>query len=271
VSALIGVASLLSAIPAMTAPSTGHALEPAAGLTPISRDQEVSSNWSGYSVDRTGTTFSQVTGSWVQPSGTCMKNNNQLAAFYTGIDGDNSPSVEQIGTEVDCAHGAAVYYAWYEMYPAPSHLISDCVIKPGDTMTGTVQWNAATQDFTLSLANDGAGGGSCGSSGTYSTTVTAPGPTARSSAEWIAESPATGGHLWPLTNFGTVNFTNGSATSDSGSGHSGSIADTTAWDAHELIMATVVGSPAAPKIKDVRANPESSLTNGSFHITWTNP
>jgi hypothetical protein len=265
----VAIALFASVVPAATATETSRLFQPGVGLTPISHDLEASSNWSGYSADRTGTTFTRVTGSWVQPSSTCVKNKFQAAAFFTGIDGDNSPSVEQIGTDADCVQGAPVSYAWYEMYPAPSHTITDCVIEPGDLMTGTVQWNASTQDFTLKLTDDGAGGGHCGNSGTYSTTVAAPGPTARSSAEWITESPATGGHFWPLTNFGTAAFSSGSATTDGG--HSGLIADTNAWDTHQIIMATVVGSPSAPKIKDVRANPQSSLVGGSFNVTWNNP
>jgi hypothetical protein len=145
------------------------------------------------------------------------------------------------------------------------------VIEPGDGMSATVQWNAGSQDFTLTLSDNGAGGGSCGPTGTFSTTVAAPGPTARSSAEWIAESPSTGGHEWPLTNLGSVTFTNASATSDGSPGHARPIADTTAWDVHQLIMATVVGSPSAPKLKDVRADPNSSLDGGTFAVTWVNP
>jgi len=37
----------------------------------------------------------------------------------------------------------------------------------------------------------------------------------RASAEWIAEAPATGNHLWPLTNFGTVSFSSAVANGSS--------------------------------------------------------
>ena len=40
-----------------------------------------------------------------------------LAAFWVGIDGYSSSSVEQDGTLVECYRGTAYYYTWWEMYP----------------------------------------------------------------------------------------------------------------------------------------------------------
>ena len=42
------------------------------------------------------------------------------SAFWVGLDGYSSTSVEQLGTDSDCVSGKPSYYAWYEMYPNPS-------------------------------------------------------------------------------------------------------------------------------------------------------
>ena len=43
------------------------------------------------------------------------------AAFWVGLDGYTSKSVEQLGTDSDCTNvNSPSYYAWYEMYPAAS-------------------------------------------------------------------------------------------------------------------------------------------------------
>src|SRR5436190_4132645 len=75
-----------------------------------------SSNWSGYAAFGTPGSFNSVSASWVQPSVTCTSKNT-YSSYWVGLDGYNSSTVEQLGTEADCSSGAAKYYAWYEMYP----------------------------------------------------------------------------------------------------------------------------------------------------------
>ena len=81
------------------------------GLTDVQ-----STNWSGYA--DTGSGFSKVTGSWTEPSASCGGFTTSLAAFWVGIDGYNSASVEQDGTLIECYFGTAYQYTWWEMYPA---------------------------------------------------------------------------------------------------------------------------------------------------------
>jgi hypothetical protein len=57
-----------------------------------------STNWSGYA-DTAGT-YTSASASWTQPAGTCSKG-DQYAAFWVGIDGYSSETVEQTGSEVD--------------------------------------------------------------------------------------------------------------------------------------------------------------------------
>jgi hypothetical protein len=114
-----------------------------------------------------------------------------------GIDGYNSNTVEQTGTDSDCQNGSPTYYAWYEFYPHPSFIINTVTVKPGDTMMAEVVYNGHSS-FTLTITDQ--------------TTVQSFSTTARltsaqlSSAEWIAEAPSSSGGVLPLANFGTVFF-----------------------------------------------------------------
>ena len=73
------------------------------------------------------------------------------SAEWVGIDGYNSNTVEQIGTELDITNGTPSYYAWYEMYPSDSYNItsdttktgaivpnSSFTVKPGNTISASV-------------------------------------------------------------------------------------------------------------------------------------
>ena len=105
------------------------------------------------------------------------------SAFWVGLDGYNSTSVEQLGTDSDCDSGTSSYYAWYEMYPNPSvTLPSQYPVQPGDQMSASVTANAAGTSFTLAIKDATAGW-------SYSTAQTGSG-FARSSAEVIAEAPS---------------------------------------------------------------------------------
>src|SRR5947207_1402920 len=71
-----------------------------------------SSNWSGYSVEAAAHTVTDVKGSWIVPAVTVNGTSTAYAAIWVGIDGSNSNTVEQIGTDSDQVNGVAVYYAW---------------------------------------------------------------------------------------------------------------------------------------------------------------
>lgn len=158
--------------------------------------QAESTNWSGYAA--TTGTYSSVSASWTQPSGIC-KRGDQYAAFWVGLDGYSSSTVEQTGSEVDCIGRRAEYYAWYEMYPGPSQNYANTV-RAGDHFNASVTYEG-NSTFSLYIADTTQGW-------SHTTTASLPGA-ARSSAEVIVEAPcctARGGIL-PLTDFGTVNIT----------------------------------------------------------------
>lgn len=77
---------------------------------------EYATNWSGYA--DTGGPFTDVSGSWIQPAVGCAKAKLGFAAFWVGIDGFTSQTVEQTGTEVVCIGQQTTYDAFYELYPA---------------------------------------------------------------------------------------------------------------------------------------------------------
>src|SRR5947209_6197519 len=105
----LAVGALSAAAPALAAGS-----HRAAG--PNHRiDHSTSSNWSGYAVSGFGP-YTSVSSSWTQPAVDCARTPTAWSAFWVGLDGDTTNTVEQTGTEADCSKGSAVYYAWYEMY-----------------------------------------------------------------------------------------------------------------------------------------------------------
>src|SRR6266571_2962246 len=204
------------------------------------RNQATSTNWSGYAAS--GRTYTSVSASWTEPTGTCS-GSAKYSSFWVGLDGYNSSSVEQTGSEVDCSGSSARYYAWYEMYPNPSHSYSNTV-RPGDhfnasvTYTGSNHFSLFIQDTTQGWSHT-----------TTGTLANAP----RSSAEVIVEAPcctASGGIL-PLADFNTVNIT-GSLANGSALGNAGGVT--------QIIMVDSAGQD-----KDS----VSSLTSGeNFSATW---
>ena len=164
-----------------------------------------SSNWSGYAT--VNGSFTDVSTQWIQPSVNCYVTPNSYAAFWDGLDGFSSSTVEQDGTLAECAGHRAQYMAWYETYPNPMYSFPGAgAVNPGDVLTASVHSVSPTQ-FTLTLTDSSIKGSASSWSG--STTQTLPSPAALSSAEVIAEAPASNYGVLPLADFGTVNF-NGS-------------------------------------------------------------
>jgi hypothetical protein len=227
-----------------------------------------STNWSGYAV--TGSNFTQVTGSWTVPASTCAKGTSaEYAAFWIGIDGWTSNSVEQIGTDSDCSNGTPSYYAWYEFYPEPSYYAGRLTnLKPGDVMSSSVTFNASRNQFTGTITDTTSGA-------TFSTTF-APnrqtGTPARSSAEWIAEAPSgqVGRKIQvlPLADFNAINlgpdYTTVAKTNTATVG-TGSPATIGSFGAN--VNSTTMVSDGATVVP--MATPSPLTTDGSsFSVVW---
>lgn len=192
-----------------------------------------STNWSGYAA--TGATFTSVSGSWTVPDVTCANPSDGSTSEWIGIDGDGNQTVEQDGTEADCAGGSPQYYAWYEMYgdSDPNLSYGDAIplshpVYSGDVMYSAISvsgtpksdqtWSFEMQDLTSAHF------------WTWTTTVTLNyshnwyqnGQYPQlSSAEWIVERPETcitqnNCSLTTLARFDTVSFTDATATATSG-------------------------------------------------------
>jgi hypothetical protein len=172
------------------------------------RYQAESTNWSGYAVTGSNGAFHSVSASWTQPTATCTsRRSDQYAAFWVGLDGYSSDSVEQTGTDSDCDGRTPDYYGWYEMYPANPVYYTNTV-EPGDSMSASVTFSG-TETYTLVLKDNTRGW-------TETQTINESGFD-RSSAEVITEAPcctASGGIL-PLADFGTVSYTASTANGSS--------------------------------------------------------
>src|ERR1700678_1562675 len=156
-----------------------------------------SENWAGYAAAGTAGAFTRVSASWAEPTVTCTAAQT-LSSFWVGLDGDGTSTVEQTGTEADCADGAASYQGWFEMFPAAPVFFSETV-QPGDAMSASVVANRGGS-FTLTLADS--------TQGWTKVTDQTSGTAQLGSAEIIAEAPSDGnGDVLPLSDFGAVTFT----------------------------------------------------------------
>jgi hypothetical protein len=159
--------------------------------------QDESTNWSGYAVTGGDGAFNSVSSSWTQPAANCSDSGSaEYAAFWVGLDGFNSGSVEQTGTDSDCDGTSPDYYGWYEMYPA-APVYFDNPVEPGDQISASVTFSG-TETYTLVLTD---------STQDWTQTITQDeGGLARSSAEVITEAPSSEFGVLPLADFGTINY-----------------------------------------------------------------
>ncbi len=233
-----------------------------------------SANWAGYA--DTSDTYTSVASSWTEPAVSCpggdsgglslglgsvtglfdslLGGPSAASAFWVGLDGYSSTSVEQIGTDSDCDSGTPSYYGWYEMYPNPSvTLPTSDAVHAGDQMTALVASNAAGSSFTLMIKDTTAGWN-------FSTTQAGSG-FARSSAEVIAEAPSECTVVFcsevPLADFSQVGYS-GSSLIDTGA----KVGSLSAFNANEITMSdngTTLATPSG-----------LSANGSSFSVAWNN-
>jgi hypothetical protein len=235
-----------------------------------------SSNWSGYA--DVNDTYTSVAASWTEPTVNCSSGGGggggllggllggnglgnllgpggSAASFWVGLDGYSSSSVEQLGTDSDCNGSTPAYYAWWEMYPNPSQVLSSSTypVHPGDQITAWVASNSSGTNFYLAEKDTTAGW-------SFSTAQTSSG-FARSSAEVVAEAPSSCNLLFcsevPLSNFGQISF--GNANLIDNSGNNGPLSS---FAANEITMASGGRTEAVPS--------GLSADGKSFSINWQN-
>lgn len=224
------------------------------GAGPISHNTVTSLNWAGYAVTGPTGSVAFVQGSWVQPKVNCTSTAT-YSSFWVGIDGYTSNTVEQTGTEADCVGGVATYSAWYEFYPAFPVTFGAITVHPGDVFEGSVTY--ASGKFTALLKDV-----THSTSGSHAKVVASA---KRTSAEWIAEAPYSGGVL-PLAKFGKMGFgkdaTKISATNEARiSGATHAIGAFAASAVHRINM---TNGGAITKAATSALTPDGT----SFNVTW---
>jgi hypothetical protein len=178
------------------------------GLTQVQ-----SSNWSGYA--DTGSGFSTVTAKWTEPTGSCTSATS-LAAFWVGIDGYSSDSVEQDGTLIECSGGSAFYFTWWEMYPTNDIQVVGETLRPGDSISASVTRSGTS--YTLKVTDSSRSGDNVSTTQRCSSC-------ANSSAEWIAEAPSGSSGVEPLTDYHTWSPNSATVATTSKSGVISSFTD----------------------------------------------
>lgn len=214
----------------------------------------LSSNWSGYVAVTDFTlpenkSVSMVSGAWIVPKLTATPNDS-YSAIWVGIDGfaDNSPTVEQIGTQQNFVGGTATYLAFFELFPGSAFELVDFPIRPGDLVGGEVAFVDKSK-FLLYIMNFTKG---------VFTVVKAKVPDAkRNSAEWIVEAPTLNNAIQPLADFGSVPFVQCTAKIE---GDVGSISDDD-WKHSPIVMVS--------QNNTAKATPTTLKKDGeSFVVVW---
>lgn len=217
------------------------------GTLNASVTQTSSLNWVGYADSAAANTVTAVNGAWTEPAVKCPSHGTLYAAFWVGIDGFNSNTVEQTGTLAQCSRGVATYSAWWELYPLNSiQPISTMTVAPGDSITASVTYSSSGYTMTITDHTNG---------GSFSTTGNQSG-TSRSSAECVGERPSSGGSLTSLANFGTMTFSSCTATISGVTAGIGAYASTyaiTMVNNHHATLATVSAT---------------SNSGQTFSVTW---
>ncbi len=208
-----------------------------------------STNWGGYADTATSGIYSKVTGSWTEPKATCTSTTS-LAAFWVGIDGYSSASVEQEGTLIECVGGKAHYFTWWEMYPSNAIQFVGTTVKPGDHIVASTIRTGTSYKLTVTDSTTPAN--------SFTTTQTCAATTCvDSSTEWIAEAPSGSAGLYPLAKFGTWTLNGATVTNGTKTGTIKTFPDS---------QITMVSATAPNPVK---ALPGALNTAGnSFKVTW---
>jgi hypothetical protein len=168
----------------------------------IPDNQNTSHNWSGYAA--TGGNYTAVTGTWTVPE---FKADGSFGidAAWVGIGGVRSRDLIQAGTsQTVSGSGSSQYEAWIEMLPRASETIS-LPVHPGDSVTVSIS-EQSRDNWLIAFKNNTTGQ-------SYQENVTYA--SSHSSVEWVQEAPSAGrGGLLPLSDFGSIEFSDGSAVKD---------------------------------------------------------
>jgi hypothetical protein len=213
-------------------PETPPAVSPTPQQRPVpavpgAADDNTSRNWSGYAA--TVGHFTAVSGTWTVPEFT-PDGAFGIDATWVGIGGVHTRDLIQAGTEQTVTgSGRSQYGAWVETLPQASRPIP-LSVHPGDSVSVSIT-EQSLNNWLIQFVNHTTGE-------TYQETQRYT--SSHSSAEWVEEAPsAARGGILPLSNFGLVEFSAGTAVKD---GQTVTIADA---GADPITMLTRNGQPLA--------------------------
>lgn len=262
--ALMLLASLTPALAMSTL-----SMHPGIGFVLLGDGSYTSTNWSGYAVTGSSGSVTSAAGSWTVPAVTAGSSSTTTyyAAFWVGIDGFSSSTVEQVGTMSQIQGSTATYYAWYEFYPSPMYQITAFTIKPNDVMSATVVYTGKSSGFFGRLSSSFTVTITDVTSGkTYSTTGTVTGAS-MSSAEWITEAPSSTRGVLSLANFGVAKYgSDNTAVSGTCYATVGGVNGQISSFGSAVQKITMTTSKGVTK-----ASPTALSTDGtSFQVAWAN-
>jgi hypothetical protein len=164
-------------------------------------------DWSGYVVASGFTypqpAFTSVSGSWIVPAVT-VSQTDAFSAAWIGIGGDLDQTLIQAGTEQDSISQQSVYSAWYELLPYDSVTIDSINVSAGDSITAQISLtDPASNVWTIKIDD-------VTSRQSFSTDIIYD--SSQLTAEWILERPTVNNAIGTLANFGSITFTNTTAT-----------------------------------------------------------
>jgi len=254
------------------------------GVLLFNTSSSESLNWAGYAV--TGNNITNVTGSFVIPplsttsstsvgggahagsslyksingkGGSGGSSTTSYAAFWVGIDGYNSNTVEQAGVLMEVQNGVAKYSVWYEFYPA-APVYASWTPAPGNNITVYVNYTLSNATFVATVWDTTIGQ-------KYVSPYTSVSGAKRSSAEWITEAPSSGRTILPLADFGTAYF--GPRYTGSNVGNSATVSGTfgnigNLSDSHSVYAINMVQRNGSLKAETSSLYSDES----SFYVTW---
>lgn len=242
--------------------ASGHnTVAPTGDVTEVTPGVTRSPNWSGYvayPAQFTPVTFTEVSAQWVEPTVTCPKK-DAWTLFWVGFDGwpSSDGTVEQGGTSAQCVNGVPRYTAFYEMWPSES-VQTAFSVNAGDHISARVDYTSS-DTFVITVAD--------ADTGQFLNKTTTCATCARSSAEWVAESPSHFGtdRWFPLADYGTMAFTDATtaATTEAAQNVSGAISDPQ-WQSSGIERMAGAAKPRATV-----SGLENAASSSTFSDTWS--
>lgn len=194
---------------------------------------------------------------------TAKSPNNSWAGHWVGLDGFGNSTVEQVGIDTSVQNGVDYYYAWYEMFPAPTQVYA-LAASPGDNIQVGVYTVNGTYYLSLNDTTLGAG---------FNATATVPsGYTGQNkTAEVITEAPSelmSDGSLvpLPLADYAQVNYN--SATVTSRSGTHGGLGSGSLWNGYAVKMVGASGATLSTPSGLLNGTNSSGIPVSDFTAAW---